>query len=181
MLRYIQHPVPMRGSAININKNIIIAKIVAQLQQELTLALAAADNAHKAATDDQSVAETQYDTLAIEQSYLAEGQSRRVAEIREAIKNFEDFQFKIVEEQTTVVLSSLVQMEQDIAKQQWFFIAPAAGGYRCQVTEQDRLISITVITPKSPMGAALLGKELDDEVKLSIGAKTLCDFITDIK
>jgi transcription elongation GreA/GreB family factor len=171
----------MRGSAININKNLIIAKIISQLQQELTLALVAADNAHRAATDDQSVAETQYDTLAIEQSYLAEGQSRRVAEIRQAIKSFEDFQFSIAEEQLTVVLGSLVQMEQDIAKQQWFFIAPAAGGYRCQITEQDVLVNITVITPQSPMGAALQGKELDDEVKLSIASKTICDFITEIR
>lgn len=171
----------MRESTINIDKNIIIAEIISQLQQELTLALVAADNAHKAATDDQSVAETQYDTLAIEQSYLAEGQSRRVAEIRQAIKSFEDFPANLAEKQTNIVLGSLVQMEQDIAKQQWFFITPAAGGHRCQITEQDILVSITLITPQSPMGAALLGKELDDEVKLSIGNKTLCDFITDIK
>lgn len=171
----------MRESTINIDKNIIIAEIISQLEQELTLALVAANNAHKAATDDQSVAETQYDTLAIEQSYLAEGQSRRVAEIRQAIKKFEDFPANLAEKQTNIVLGSLVQMEQDIAKQLWFFITPAAGGHRCQITEQDTLVSITLITPQSPMGAALLGKELDDEIKLSIGTKTLCDFITDIK
>jgi len=79
------------------------------------------------------------------------------------------------------VLGSLVQLEQDIAKQRWFFIAPAAGGYRCQIVERDILANITVITPKSPMGEALLGKERDDEVKLLIGTKAHYDFITEIQ
>ena len=99
---------------LNIDKNIIIADVSAQLQQELTLALLAADNAHKAATDDQSVAETQYDTLAIEQSYLAEGQSRRVDEIRVAIKSLQSLKFEQVSNKTCVMMGSLVQVEQDI-------------------------------------------------------------------
>lgn len=179
-LRMLQH-IPVRRSLININKQAVIADIVSQLQQELALALVAADNAHKAATDDQSVAETQYDTLAIEQSYLAEGQSRRVEEIRQAIKSFEGFQFDLADEQKTVLQGSLVQLEQDIAMQQWFFVAPAAGGYRCKIVDCDVIVNITVITLQSPMGSALLGKELDDEVNLMIGAKTRHDFITDIK
>lgn len=169
----------MRRNTINTDKNAIITEIILQLQQELALALLAAENAYKAATDDQSVAETQYDTLAIEQSYLAEGQSRRVAEISQAIKSFENLD--VSEEKSSVMMGSLVQMEQDMTKNKWFFIAPAAGGQRCQITGQDIQLSITVITPQSPMGEALLGKELDDEVVLSIGRKQICDFITDIR
>ncbi|MGB1262984.1 MAG: hypothetical protein ACPG52_08760 [Cognaticolwellia sp.] len=138
----------------------------------------AADNAHKAATDDQSVAETQYDTLAIEQSYLAEGQSRRVDEIRHAIALFENFQFDDVTTNTKVQMGSLVQLEQDIAKQQWFFIAPAAGGYRCQLNTEKSLSTITLITPHSPMGAALLHQVVDDEVSLSVGKNIRCDYIS---
>ena len=29
---------------------------------------------------------------------------------------------------------------------------------------------MTVITPRSPLGAALLGKQLDDEVQINVGA-----------
>jgi transcription elongation GreA/GreB family factor len=175
----------MRCGVIDLDKNIIIAKVISQLQQELTLALVAADNAHKAATDDQSVAETQYDTLAIEQSYLAEGQSRRVDEIRYAIKMLTSFQLDLSFDRTlnqeNVKMGSLVQLEQDIAKQHWFFIAPVAGGYRYQLALNASINNVTVITPQSPMGATLLDKELDDEISLAIGSNKITDFITAIK
>tara|TARA_R110000803_G_scaffold135160_3_gene202214 strand:+ start:22113 stop:22496 length:384 start_codon:yes stop_codon:yes gene_type:complete len=127
------------------------------------------------------VAETQYDTLAIEQSYLAEGQSRRVDDIRSAIKSLESLKFDPLLNKARVMMGSLVQMEQDIAKRHWFFITPAAGGYRCQVNHQEKLIKITLITPQAPMGKVLLRKELDDDVTLSIGKNNIADFITDIQ
>ena len=89
----------------------IIEQVTAQLQQELSLALMAANNAHKAATDDQSVAETQYDTLAIEQSYLAEGQSRRVDEIKYAIQRLHSFPLEALETKLKVAVGAVVQLE----------------------------------------------------------------------
>ena len=83
------------------------------------MAVVAANNAHQAATDDQSVAETQYDTLAIEQSYLAEGQSRRVDEIRYTIELINNFKYDLALETPGIIQGSLVQLEQDIAKQHY--------------------------------------------------------------
>ncbi|MBA6328193.1 hypothetical protein H4J46_09620 [Colwellia sp. MB02u-6] len=160
------------------DKNSIIDQITAQLQQELDLALVAANNAHKAATDDQSVAETQYDTLAIEQSYLAEGQSRRVDEIRYAIKRLQSIPLAALQKKPQINIGSVVQLEKDIDKQQWFFLAPAAGGYRCKLALQSNTINIVVITPQSPIGAAMIGKVLDDEINIQIAGKNIADFIT---
>jgi transcription elongation GreA/GreB family factor len=138
----------------------------------------AANNAHKAATDDQSVAETQYDTLAIEQSYLAEGQSRRVDEIRHAIKRLQSIPLSALQKKPQINIGSVVQLEKDIDKQQWFFLAPAAGGYRCKLAMQSNTINIVVITPQSPIGAAMMGKVLDDEISIQIAEKNIADFIT---
>ncbi|WP_310650227.1 hypothetical protein [Colwellia sp. MB02u-6] len=138
----------------------------------------AANNAHKAATDDQSVAETQYDTLAIEQSYLAEGQSRRVDEIRYAIKRLQSIPLAALQKKPQINIGSVVQLEKDIDKQQWFFLAPAAGGYRCKLALQSNTINIVVITPQSPIGAAMIGKVLDDEINIQIAGKNIADFIT---
>ncbi|MBA6223614.1 hypothetical protein H4J51_04420 [Colwellia sp. MB02u-18] len=160
------------------DKNSIIGQITEQLQQELVLALVAANNAHKAATDDQSVAETQYDTLAIEQSYLAEGQSRRVDEIRYAIKRLQSIPLVALQKKPEINIGSVVQLEKDIDKQQWFFLAPAAGGYRCKLAVQSNTINIVVITPQSPIGAAMMGKVLDDEISIQIAGKNIADFIT---
>jgi len=142
------------------------------------LALVAANNAHKAATNDQSVAETQYDTLAIEQSYLAEGQSRRVDEIRYAIKRLQSIPLAALQKKIQISIGSVVQLEKDIDKQQWFFLAPAAGGYRCKLAMQSNTINIVVITPQSPIGAAMMGKVLDDEISIQIADKNIADFIT---
>lgn len=142
------------------------------------MALVAANNAHKAATDDQSVAETQYDTLAIEQSYLAEGQSRRVDEIRYAIKRLQNIPLAALQKKPQINIGSVVQLEKDIYKQQWFFLAPAAGGYRCKLALQSNTINIVVITPQSPIGTAMMGKILDDEISIQIAGKNIADVIT---
>jgi transcription elongation GreA/GreB family factor len=155
-----------------------MGQITEQLQQELVLALVAANNAHKAATDDQSVAETQYDTLAIEQSYLAEGQSRRVDEIRYAIKRLQSIPRAALQKKPQINIGSVVQLEKDIDKQQWFFLALAAGGYRCKLALQSNTINIVVITPQSPIGAAMMGKVLDDEISIQIAGKNITDVIT---
>lgn len=169
-----------RGSNINIDKTIIIEQITAQLKKELSLTLIAANNAHKAATDDQSVAETQYDTLAIEQSYLAEGQSRRVDEIKYAIKRLQSIPPEALTTKLKINIGSVVQLEKDIDKQQWFFLAPVAGGYRCKLTVQDNTINMVVITPESPLGKAMMNKQLDDEINIKITEKRIVDFITSV-
>ena len=138
----------------------------------------AANNAHKAATDKQSVAETQYDTLAIEQSYLAEGQSRRVDEIHYAIHRLQNISVAALQPKQQINIGSVVQLEKGIAQQQWFFLAPVAGGYRCNFVVQDSTINVVIITPEAPLGAAMMGKVLDDEINIKIAQKHIADFIT---
>jgi len=156
------------------NKEKLIDNILTYLNSELTATLQAAKNAHLAATDDQSVAETQYDTLAIEAGYLAEGQARRAQELQTAAQAIK--QLKISDSTDTVRLGSLVQLSMDKKKQHWFFISPAAAGFRTKILENN----ITLITPNAPMGKALLNKGVDDEVILDIGPSPFKDFIVQI-
>ncbi len=178
------------------NKEKLISDITSYLEKELANCEQAARNAHLAATDDQSVAETQYDTLAIESAYLAEGQSRRIIECKKAIAAFEQLQSHLntanskalntkvtnrdVPHKTVniiVNIGSLVQLAEDTEAQHWFFIAPAAAGYRTQLASQH----ITVVTPQSPMGMVLMGKQEEDEIQLTLGSKKLIDEITYIR
>lgn len=157
-------------------KKRLVNNVIKHLNEELKNSELAAKNAHLAATDDQSVAETQYDTLAIEASYLAEGQSRRVDEIKESIALFE--QLSKVEELTylQVKMGCLVQLEKDKPTNAWFYIAPAAGGFTCTINEQ----TFTLITPKSPMGSALIDKEEGDEITINLGNNIIVDYIDSI-
>ncbi len=155
------------------NKKQLIDVVIAALTQELQQAIDAANDAHAAAVDDQSVAETQYDTLAIEAGYLAEGQSKRVTEFQLAIDAYQALNLVGFDENSTVALGALVQLAADSKTNHWFFIGPAAGGFRCQLTEQN----ITVITPQSPMGQALIGKQQDDDIEIILGKNKLEDYI----
>ena len=161
----------------SINKSALVALIINKLQQELAQAISAANEAHAAAVDDQSVAETQYDTLAIEASYLAEGQSRRVQELQAAIHDYQALKLLDFDENKSITQSALVQLYADSQDQHWFFIGPAAGGFRCQLAEQN----ITVITPQSPMGLAFMGKYQDDDIKVTLGSGQLTDFIKRVR
>lgn len=87
-------------------------------------------------------------------------------------------------------MGSLVQLEQaeqaeqeedKLDRKNFFFIAPAAGGYRCKIKSDQTDINVTVITPQSPMGTALLGKVLDDEVVVSVGINKICNYIVAIE
>jgi len=152
----------------------IIRKILVHLKDELASLSTAANNAHLAAIDDQSVAETQYDTLAIEASYLAEGQSRRVQALKRSIAELKALPLKRCQQ---VRLGSLVQLSQDCGENHWFFIASAAAGFRCETNGQQ----ITVITPQSPMGSVMMEKSVNDAIQLLIGNNQLDDDIAAIK
>jgi len=155
------------------SKKKLIDTVIVALTQELQQAIDAANDAHAAAVDDQSVAETQYDTLAIEAGYLAEGQSKRVTEFQLAIDAYQALSLIDFDENSTVALGALVQLAADSKSNDWFFIGPAAGGFRYQQGKQN----ITVITPQSPMGMALIGKQQDDDIEIMLGTNKLEDYI----
>ncbi|WDE11447.1 hypothetical protein [Thalassomonas haliotis] len=154
-------------------KKPLTEKIIRHLQNELENAVRAAEEAHLAATDDQSVAETQYDTLAIEAGYLAEGQSRRIVEFQNALAAYQQLELPAYNEKTGITLGHLVQLDGDTANKHWFFLGPGAAGYRTNIEGQ----SFTVITPHSPMGQALLGKFIYDDICVALGKGELNDFI----
>lgn len=159
-------------------KKLLIKEIIGSLESELASTLEAAKNAHLAAIDDQSVAETQYDTLAIEAGYLAEGQTRRVQEIRQALAKYDAMKLMSFDENSPIALSALVQLSKDEVENHWFFIGPAAGGFRTKINQKH----YTVITPQSPMGQAMLGKYFEDDVIIALGhgahIETLTDYIS---
>ncbi|MGV2870995.1 hypothetical protein [Colwellia sp. E150_009] len=159
-----------------IKKRTLTTLIINQLEQALAQAINAANEAHAAAVDDQSIAETQYDTLAIEASYLAEGQSRRVQELQTAIRKYQSLNLIDFDENKPIALTALVQLSNDKSSQHWFFIGPAAGGLRCAISGQQ----VTVITPQSPMGMALIGKYQEDEIDIKLGNKQLNDYFSQV-
>ncbi|MEI8645312.1 transcription elongation factor GreAB [Pseudoalteromonas sp. Hal040] len=144
------------------NKTHVIEHFRFALEAQLQNAKAAAKAAHDAATHEESVAETQYDTLGLEAAYLAQGQAERVngcyRDIQAFNTVFKESEFNKVREGALVCLID----EKDNAK--WFFMGPSAGGLVVTVKEQP----IYVVTREAPLGKQLIGKQIDDEVTLTI-------------
>lgn len=165
------------------NKDKLITAIIDRLQHDLNNAITAAEQAHLASTDEQSIAETQYDTLAIESAYLAEGQSRRIGEIQQAISQLQQFIIKPFTENCAIDVGACVQLAEQtdtalaknnqVKNNQWYFICPVAGGMSISLEGN----SYTIITPQSPVGQNLIGKCLDDDFELNLGKNYIDSYI----
>ena len=147
------------------NKTAVHLLMLQKLEIDLDVLQRAAQTAYEAATHAENIAENKYDTLGLEASYLATGQARRVEEIRQALKNCRAMPLAPYDAASGIQIGALIQLEAENGSAQWLFLAPDAAGLKLEHGGQ----TVTVITPRAPLGAALLGKQLDDEVQNNVG------------
>ena len=114
--------------------------------------------ARSEATHEQSRPENQYDTRALEASYLAAGQGERLGALTRLAAWFDVTD--LGRPRDRVEPGALVQLEEDTGTR-WVFVAPE-GGARVRVDG----IEIQAISPASPLGKALVGLEEHDSVEV---------------
>lgn len=148
------------------NKTAVYRLMLEKLEIDLDVLQRAAQTAYEAATHEENVAENKYDTLGLEASYLATGQARRVEEIRQALKNCQAMTLAPLSAAQGIQVGALIHLEDENGSEQWLFLAPDAAGLKLNLDGE----AVTVITARSPLGAALLGKQHDDEVLINVGA-----------
>jgi GreA/GreB family elongation factor len=144
------------------DKATLLTRIVAALETDMEVLRRAAQTAYEAATAEENIAENKYDTLGLEASYLATGQARRTAEIRQALLTYQQLLLREYEPARGVQVSNLVTLEDEDGGRRLLFLGPEAAGLK--IGEGDELV--TVITSRSPLGQQLVGKKVDDEVSL---------------
>lgn len=144
------------------NKATLLTCIVQTLENDMQVLRRAAQAAYEAATAEENIAENKYDTLGLEASYLATGQARRTAEIRQALLTYQQLLLRDYDDSLGVQVSNLVTLEDEQGEQRLLFLGPEAAGLK--IGEGDE--QATVITPRSPLGQQLLGKKVEDEVNL---------------
>ncbi|WP_417226106.1 transcription elongation factor GreAB [Amphritea sp.] len=147
------------------DKQRLIAQIISQLQTDLEMNVAAANEAHEAATHEESVAENQYDTLGLEASYLAHGQSMRVQALEHDIAAYGQMPVRAFNEDTSAGLAALITLEDSRGVEKQLFIGVAGGGMQIDFDASK----VTVITPEAPLGAALIGRYIGDQISLPQG------------
>jgi hypothetical protein len=153
------------------NKPALLQAIIERLTIDLEVAQRAAQTAYETATHEENVAENKYDTLGLEASYLATGQARRMEEIRQGLAKFRALQLR--DFQAGIGLGALVALESATGVRQWFFLGPDAAGLKLDFEG----CPVMVITPRSPLGQSLLGKEVDDEVSMGGNVQVITEVI----
>ena len=154
------------------NKQLLLDKILITLETIRQQAINAAMAAYNTATADENVAENKYDTLGLEASYLAQGQAQRVAECEEDIAAYRLFEKGDISEVSSITLGAIIHIINDQGVEQKLFLGPRAGGLTVSHLEKGIEQEIQIITPSSPIGAALLRREEGDEFELVIGANS---------
>ena len=152
------------------NKQLVCDAIIQALQQDLIQIHQALQDSHAVSTDEANIPENKYDTLALEASYLEQGQARHAAELEDSIAAFSAMQLQAFGPGSCILLSALFSLipENDSENStQLFFFGPAAGGY--SVTHEGQ--SITVITPGSPIGKAVLTRKAGDAVEFEVAGR----------
>lgn len=152
------------------NKQLLLDKILITLETVREQAISAAMEAYNTATADENVAENKYDTLGLEASYLAQGQAQRVAECEEDIAAYKRLVKSDISEVSSISLGALIHVINEQGVEQKLFLGPKAGGLTVSYSENNIEQDIKIITPLSPIGAALLKREEGDEFELAVGS-----------
>lgn len=137
------------------NKEHLREMIISKLKSDRELLLQAAKSSHNAATHEDNVPDSKYETLALEASYIAQGQANRAEEIAQSINNYRSLVLQNFTEHSPIRLSALVLLEDDDGKQRRVFLGPTAGGLKFEIAGDE----IMLITPESPLGSQLLGRQ----------------------
>jgi transcription elongation GreA/GreB family factor len=141
------------------SKQELLRSVKVELQAELAHLEQATKAALSAATDEESRPENEYDTRALEASYLAAAQGKRVLELKRMLGVIEAF--PVNENNGPAGSGSLVEVESE-GKRNWYFLLPFGAG----VSAVSGGHKVAVVTLDSPLGRALLGKKAGDLAEL---------------
>ena len=145
------------------HKQALKSELIAQLEAALATARAAHAAAIEGSTHEEAKPENDKDTRGLEQSYLARGQAQRVAENEAAIGDVNALALREFGPKASIAMSALVTVDED-GTELVVFLSPAGGG-------NVLAGGVQVVTPSSPLGRALLGKKVDDDVELQLPGK----------
>ena len=123
----------------------------------------AARQTREGATHEESRAEGDKDMRSTEQSYLARGQAMRAEALGEELTRLEATPLRAYGDDDAIGPGALVRVSVDEAERV-FFVVPQGGGTELEVDG----VRVTVVTPSSPVGAALIGRRAGDDFELTL-------------
>ena len=139
--------------------------LLSTLRQEVYNAVNAAKDAAEYATNEESRAQSQWDTQGLEASYLAAGQASQARQWADAIENLQSEREDLLKSNSNVCLGALFSCSFGDCVE-YFFFAGTAGGQSILLDGQE----VTVITAQSPLAGRLMGLKAGDSFSMPNGS-----------
>ncbi len=146
--------------------------LVSQLEQRLR---EVAHEAHRASADAAAEArngatgkEKRADArVALEYAGIAKGQNRRAQRAFAELGALSSFHPKLLSRKSPIEVGAIVEVEdEDTGEGRTFFLAPVGAGITLTGPDGDGHLS--VVTPASPIGKAVLGRRVGDVVDVTV-------------
>jgi len=150
---------------MRLDKSEILEAIVKELETEVRRIQGANKEASGSATDEESRAESKWDTGGLEASYLARGYAQQFTELARQANGLRAFELPSFNGKA-VALGALVRCDLD-GYECFMFLLPAGGGIELEYQDME----VTVVTTDSPMGRALMNKIHGEAFRLPSGLK----------
>ncbi|WP_408096042.1 GreA/GreB family elongation factor [Peredibacter sp. HCB2-198] len=148
-------------------KKEILDELIRRSREELMGLEASAKSNRDFATDQEFKAESKYDTRALEASYLASAEAKRVEELKLEIQILEEVDVDASKKLGEISIGALVELLHQDQKRLYFLI-PTAGGTIIKVKDE----AVLVVSVFSPIGDALMGLKTGDEFEVETPKET---------
>jgi Transcription elongation factor, GreA/GreB, C-term len=152
------------GAVEGIDKREVLRRLQERVVQQLDTLTASQLSAQSGATHEETRSEHPKDTRAIEAQYLARGLADRVETLRTAVISLATLRLARFGPDDEIALTALVGVQDEAGLAAVYFLAPAGGGEHVEVDG----CSVQVVTPISPVGRALVEKQVGDEAVVEL-------------
>jgi transcription elongation GreA/GreB family factor len=151
------------------DKRALLDQLVDRLRESLRVAESQRDAAAEEARSGATPAEKRDDArVALEWSNMARAQGRRAAQTKSDLQALESFALRSFAKNAAIDVGAIVEVEHEEGGVT-FFLAPAGAGEELSGPGGDGFL--TVVTPSSPLGRAVVGKRVGDSVEARIAGE----------
>lgn len=151
------------------DKGFLLAQLTANLRESQRAARAAMEAAVVEARDGATAAEKREDArVSQENTGLARGHKARLDRLAAELSALEKFAPRPLAERARIELGALVEVE-DGDQGRTLFLAPAGAGVELTGPDGDGFLS--VVTPSSPLGRAVLGRSVGESIEIVIAGE----------
>jgi transcription elongation GreA/GreB family factor len=147
-----------------VDKNELLDLLRERLAERLQRLTVSQQATQDGAVHPESRQEHPKDTRATEATYLARGLAERVETLREALAQIAALDPREFAPDDVVQVGALVGLVDEDGGELVYLLAPSGGGEGLSAGGTP----ILVVTPRSPLGASLLGARIDQEIEIEL-------------